>query len=525
MESVIRGAKYFCLAAALVVFVCSATPARAQVSPDREQAPKRVGVRLRAFVPNTSASMYFVPTRHGGSVRLTALNLPPAGSLLADASHYVVWAVASEERPLRIGSLMVDAGGNGGLEFARPASFERYSVVVTAETSAEAERPGGVMVFASRAGAVSAFYGERNEQQLSESQRKALAKEMKKTAGRSGVRDFYSEVDDALDANPGGARVIELLGGELAPKSHGVARVATRNENVYVRTVLRRLPVPSEIGANTYILWGLIPGGRIAYMGSLPSTDFSDADTYVRVGGIRTDELDLLVSAERRRPVPSPSGQRVLYSNTQSEERGLAYGAIEGMVLDADSQPVAGATVELRPDSRSVTPDTLPTARTDESGRFFLDGLVPGEHTLYASKETAGYPSAYQAFFIAGDTALPKVAVLDRQVAGGTVVRLGPKAARLRARVLDGRTGQPVEEAEIVLLRDDRQDISMSFGINPADGSFDRLIPSLPLRLKVQAPGYDDWYYGEDGTRENSRVLLLRNDAVEELTIRLRPNK
>jgi len=523
MESVKRGAKYFCFVAALVVFVCSLPAARAQVS-DRESAPKRVGVRLRAFIPNTSASMYFVPTRLGGSVRLTALNLPPAGNLLAGASHYVVWAVASGERPLRIGSLMVDAGGNGGLEFARPASFERYSVVVTAETSAEADHPGGVMVFASRAGAVSAFYGERNDQQLSDSQRRALAKEFRK-GQRTGKRDFYSEVDEALDANPGGARVIELLGGELAPKSHGVARVASRNENVYVRTVLRRLPVPTEVGANTYVLWGLIPGGRIAYMGSLPSTDFSDADTYVRVGGIRTDELDLLVSAERRRPVPSPSGQRVLYSSTQGEERGLAYGAIEGTVLDADGQPVAGATVELRPDSRSVTPDTLPVARTDERGRFFLDGLVPGEHTLYASKEDAGYPSAYQAFFIAGDTALPKVSVLDRQVAGGIVVRLGPKAARLRARVLDGRTGQPVEEAEVVLMRDDRQDISMSFGINPDDGSFDRLIPSLPLRLKVQAPGYDDWYYGEDGSRENSRVLLLRNDAVEELTIRLRPNK
>ena len=124
MESVTRGTKYFCFVAALVVFLCAAPAARAQVS-DRESAPKRVGVRLRAFIPNTSASMYFVPTRMGGSVRLTALNLPPAGSLLAGASHYVVWAVASGERPLRIGSLMVDAGGNGGLEFARPASFER----------------------------------------------------------------------------------------------------------------------------------------------------------------------------------------------------------------------------------------------------------------------------------------------------------------------------------------------------------------------------------------------------------------
>lgn len=520
MPSVTRGAK--CFAAALVAFVCCAQAPRAQTP---EQGPaKRVGVRLRAFIPGTSGSLYFEPTPSGGLVRLTALGLPPAAELLPGARGYVVWAVATGERPLRIGQLAADSGGNGGVEFARPPGFERYSVVVTAEGSDAATHPAGVVVFASRAGAVAPFYGEKRAQ-LSASQRKALEKELRRGQSRPGVRDFYSEVDDALNASPNGGRVIELIGGELAPKAHGVARVASRDENIYVRTVIKRLPVPSEVGANTYVLWGVVPGGRIAYMGSLPTNDFSDADTYVRVGGFRTDELDLLVSAERRRPVPSPSGLRALYSNTQGEERGLAYGAIEGRVLDSEGRAVEGATVELRPDSQTVTPGALPVARTDGRGRFFLDGLAPGEHTVFASKEEDGYPSAYQAFFISNEARPPRVSVSDRQVTGDVVVRLGPKAARLRAHVVDGVSGEPVEGAEVVLVREDDPEVSLSFGTDPRDGSFDRLIPSVPLRLTVQAPGYREWHYGADGTKEKARVLVVENNSVQELTIRLHPTK
>lgn len=520
MLSVTRGARL--LAAALVVFVCCAAGARAQQSPQDGPA-KRVAVRLRAFIPNTSGSLYFEPTPAGGRVRLTALGLPQPSALLPGARVYVVWAVTAGERPLRLGVVPVDSGGNGGLEFTRPASFERYSVVVTAEPTEEAAHPAGVMVFASRAGAVSPFYGEKRPQ-LTADQRKALDKEMKRGWSRPGVRDFYSEVDEALNASAGGGRVIELMGGELAPKAHGVARVASRNENIYVRTVIKRLPLPTEVGASTYVLWGVVPGGRIAYMGSLPTNDFSNADTYVRVGGFRTDDLDLLVSAERRRPVPSPSGLRALYSNTQGEERGLAYGAIEGRVVDSDGRPVAGATVELRPDSKTVTPDALPVARTDDTGRFFLDGLVPGDHTVFASKEEDGYPSAYQAFFLASDARPPRVAVADRQVTS-VVVRLGARAARLKATVVDAVSGEPVEGAAVVLVRDDEPEASLSFGTNPRDGSFDRLIPSVPLRLSVQAPGYREWFYGADGTREKARTLRVDNDSTQELTIRLRPTR
>lgn len=487
-----------------------------------DDAAKRLGVRLRSFVPGASGSLYFGPTPAGGVVRLTALNLPRPSALMPGAQHFVIWAVASGERPLWIGELTTDASGNGGLEFNRPASFERYSIVVTSETRTDVDRPAGVMVFASRAGAVRAFYGE-DRQKLTAAQRKALEKEMKATMRRGPAKkDFYSEVDEALDASPNGGRVVELIAGEVAPQAHGIARLASRNENIYVRTIIKKLPLASEVGANTFVMWGIVPGGRIAYMGSLYAGDITDADTYVRVGGIRTDELDLLVSAERRRPVSSPSGLHALHSSNPLSETGPAFGAIEGVVVDSDGRPLAGALVEPHPDSKAATADSLPVVRADESGKFFLDGLTPGEHRIFASKEEAGYPSTDYAFLLAGETSLPKITVFNKRVTEGVVIRLGAKAARLVARVVDAETGEPIEGVEVVLARADNPEVYLSFGLNRENGGLDRLVPPIPFKLTVSAPGYKDWYFGDDGSASKAQVLSMSPGAIQELSVYLR---
>ena len=506
----------------LLLAVCAPPACHAQGGADG--AGLRLAERLRSFVPGASGSIYFSPTPAGGVVRVTALNLPPPQSLQPDAQRYVVWAVASGEPPLVVGELVPDAGGNGGLEFARPARFERYSVVVTAEPGAKAEHPYGAMVFASRAGAASALYGGPAPP-LSKSQRKAAERELKRfSSAKRGRGDFYSEVDGALSASPDGGRFVELHGGDVTPDARGAARVASRNQNLYVRTVVRRLPPPSRVGASAYVLWGILLGGRIVYMGSLPDVEFSDADNYLRLGGINSDELDLLVSAERRKPVALPSGLRALYSETRVPVGGPSYGAVEGVVVDPEGMPVAGATVELRPDSQTAIPDRLPSAVTDRGGKFFLDGLAPGEHVIYTSKEEEGYLPAYDAFFVVGGAAPPRVTVRDRQSTGGVIIRLGAKAAWVRGRVLDAATGRPVEGAELVLTRADNPEVSFSFGIDPEDGTFKRAVPPIPLRLTVRSPGYEEWQYGEGGSGAKSTTLLVRAEATEELIVYLRPH-
>ncbi|MGB8510100.1 MAG: hypothetical protein WCD76_17105, partial [Pyrinomonadaceae bacterium] len=91
------------------------------------------------------------------------------------------------------------------------------------------------------------------------------------------------------------------------------ARAATHTGSAYVRANFRGVPLPSTVGASTYVLWAIVPDGRIVYMGSLPVTDdLNQAEIYVRTAGFGTDTFDLFVTAERQRPVPAPSEQRVL---------------------------------------------------------------------------------------------------------------------------------------------------------------------------------------------------------------------
>ncbi|HEX8096860.1 MAG TPA: hypothetical protein VF507_02435, partial [Pyrinomonadaceae bacterium] len=198
-------ALYALLAVAALTVAATGTAAQQKALARRQEQQgisKRLGLRLRSFVPDARGSIYFEPTTAGGRVRLTVLGLPPPQEVMPQGAAYVVWAVAPGEPPVRVGELQVDQDGNGGLEFERPASFERYSVVVTAETSAAAPSPLGVMALATRAGAISAFFGQAGN--LSKSQLKRLSTEMgKRLTARRRAPDFFAEVDDALSANGG----------------------------------------------------------------------------------------------------------------------------------------------------------------------------------------------------------------------------------------------------------------------------------------------------------------------------------
>lgn len=302
----------------LSLLLCTARPTVArsqskQAQPAQENT-QRLGVRLRSFIPTASGSLHFEPTPEGGIVRLTVLGLPRPETLMAAARTFVVWASASGARVVRVGELQTDAGGNGGLQFTRPQALESYSVLVTAEPNATVEKMTGTVVFASLANEVTAFFAEvdkkmkRSQKAARELSRRAQLKRAKT------VNDFYGEVDEALRTAPGGARLLELFGDQVAPGARGSADVTTLSLKAYVRARFQNLPLPATVNANTYVLWSVVPDGRITYMGSLPQTsDLDDTDIYVRVGGF-TSEFDLFVTAEKRRPVATPSTERALSS-------------------------------------------------------------------------------------------------------------------------------------------------------------------------------------------------------------------
>lgn len=317
------------------------------------QGAGRVEVRLRSFVPNASGQLTVEASAEGGRGRLTALSLPPPESQSRAATTYVVWA-NSGGRIKRLGELRRDERGNGGLAFEHPAPFERYTVIVTAEPNADAERPAGAPVLSTRANEIAALFpadtpettaaaatqpaesapaANSNSSPPDEtttptantnvsapadapSTTTAATTTRERAPRRESARrlngDFYTEVDDALDA-AGGGRALVFDGGELAPRASGRARAAQRTGSAYIVARLSDVPLPDDIGANTYVLWAVLPDGRIVYMGSLPSdSTLNRADVYVRVGGFDSDAFDLAVTAEQRRPVPSPSDRRAL---------------------------------------------------------------------------------------------------------------------------------------------------------------------------------------------------------------------
>ncbi|MFN2413545.1 MAG: anti-sigma factor domain-containing protein, partial [Pyrinomonadaceae bacterium] len=115
---------------------------RARRGPAKAAAQaERVDIRLRSLTTRASGQLSVEASEGGGRARLTAMNLPDPRTVASGARVYVVWAV-SGGRIVRLGELRRDERGNGGLAFARPEGFERFGVIVTAESSPEVERPG-----------------------------------------------------------------------------------------------------------------------------------------------------------------------------------------------------------------------------------------------------------------------------------------------------------------------------------------------------------------------------------------------
>lgn len=358
-----------CAALAALAFVAAYAPRRSDASAPASarkllsrarQDEGRVDIRLRSLTTRATGRLTVEPSEGGGRVRMTALNLPDPRTVTPGANTYVVWAL-SGGRILRLGELRRDERGNGGLAFERPEGFERYGVIVTAESDANAERPGDP-VLTTRADEASALYptnsapapADTAESDKTPAPAAAATPETTSTPATTSTPDatpapstpaaapatpatrdrrrasgrvvsasappasasraggFYAEVEDAIAAS-GGGRVVELEGDSLAPGAGGAARAAYQRGRAYVRANFRGVPLPSSVGAGVYVLWGVLTDGRIIYMGSLPATeDLNRAEVYVRVPGFDADDYTLFVTAEPARPAPAPSSRRVL---------------------------------------------------------------------------------------------------------------------------------------------------------------------------------------------------------------------
>lgn len=187
-------------------------------------------------------------------------------------------------------------------------------------------------------------------------------------------------------------------------------------------------------------------------------------------------------------------------------------GIVEGVVVDGDGKPLAGATVFIGTVTRG------PRALTDAVGRFRLDNVPPGLVGLDAFKESDGYPYDMFSFYIMPGAQLPTFNLAPGETRGSVVIRLGAKAAYLKLQVRDD-SGNALKPSLSFSRPDLGQfgDYQRSYGENALIP-----VPPVPFRLTVQEEGYDPWHYGGDAWQTHGGLIELSPGQTLALSIALR---
>ncbi len=192
------------------------------------------------------------------------------------------------------------------------------------------------------------------------------------------------------------------------------------------------------------------------------------------------------------------------------------FGAIRGRVLDPSGKPVAGASVYAKTTAPSAS--GMFATKSDRLGAFFFREAPTGEYRVYATTDDTDISHG---FFNSPPWTI-NVLVREAQVTRGVTVRLYPNVATLLGIAQDKITGVRVVNPRMVLHSHDNPKRWISIGTNLPDYRFRILVPDIPLIIKVSADGYEDWYYGSDGTKEHAEVLQLAPGTTKELAIPLR---
>lgn len=213
--------------------------------------------------------------------------------------------------------------------------------------------------------------------------------------------------------------------------------------------------------------------------------------------------LTCLASAQGTAPLPEAS-----------------LGAIQGTVFSADGSPISGATVYALPRQGAYV-GRVSLVWTDESGRFRLTSVKPGETVIYAYDLEEGYLDPHPAFNSGN-----KFQAIVTVPPGGTVsaqVRLGPKCAYLIGTVLNLQDEAPVRTAGFKLSRADDPNIWLSTA--PADdaGHFRLGVPSAtPIDLQVDVERFSPWR--PDVRQAQALKAGLRAGEEYRIEIQLKPS-
>jgi Carboxypeptidase regulatory-like domain len=211
---------------------------------------------------------------------------------------------------------------------------------------------------------------------------------------------------------------------------------------------------------------------------------------------------------------------------TPQSHAAKGVGSIIGNVLGRQGNPVEGATVYTNAWNRPPGPGLRREGRTDKDGNFVIRGVPAGSYLVCAVKQADGYPDPTSALF-AGETPPPKVTVQAGKVISGVVVRVGPRAARLKGQVVEAPTDLPVKDAGLDFTDPaDPTRYLMGTTIAPGPGGLNVLVPvGTPFVMQIEAPGYDTCYFTLHGCKSHRVVVTVPAATTYDVVVRMRPSR
>jgi hypothetical protein len=198
-------------------------------------------------------------------------------------------------------------------------------------------------------------------------------------------------------------------------------------------------------------------------------------------------------------------------TNGQGEPK-RGTGAVNGIVVGTDGQPVAGVRVYVQKTG------VIPVSVTDVLGRFELVGVPAGPVRIFTEKMEVGYPDTGSGIFGNSPASIAVVLVRPGATTENVTVKLGVRLGVLRGSVIDAASGQKVPTARIRMTREDNEAIFFSTNVDEA-GQFVLPWPAHATRLEVTAPGFKAWRSDVDLP---DRYLTVPSGAEKAVVVRMR---
>lgn len=202
-------------------------------------------------------------------------------------------------------------------------------------------------------------------------------------------------------APPSSARVpVEVTNANV----EGLVVVVDGGININGRFVVEGgdMPAPNTLRAQMRVM----TSGLQNFVGFAPSGQPAGTDGAFTIAGVLPGQYRIVPTVSQDFYVKELRYDRADALNTpvdvsrRSSDAGTVeivisrnVGQVDGIILDERMQPVAGVQAVLIPDSNRIRTELYRTATTDQTGRFTMSGVTPGDYKLFAweALENFGY--------------------------------------------------------------------------------------------------------------------------------------